>query len=90
MGNLGIRLGQARRASGLSLRALADLVGLSHATIKKYENGAVYPSSGILLRIAKVLKVRVDFFFRPVRISLENVKFRKRRNRVGVENENSD
>lgn len=78
MSNLSIRLQQARKAAGLSLRGLADLVELSHAAIKKYEDGVVYPSSDILIKLAKVLKVRVDFFFRPIKVSLENVKFRKR------------
>lgn len=79
MNNLGIRLQQARKAAGLSLRAFADLVNLSHAAIKKYEDGDVYPSSDMLIRLAKALKVRVDFFFRPIKVSLENVKFRKRK-----------
>ncbi len=79
MSNLSIRLQQARKAAGLSLRALGDLVSLSHAAIKKYEDGEVYPSSDILLKLAKALNVRVDFFFRPIKVSLENVKFRKRK-----------
>src|SRR5690606_28670002 len=79
MNNLGIRLQQARKAAGLSLRAFGALVNLSHATIKKYEDEAVYPSSDILIKLAKALKVPVYFFFRPVKVSLENVKFRKRK-----------
>lgn len=79
MNSLGVRLQQARKAGGLSLRALADLVSLSHAAIKKYEDGDVYPSSDMLIKLAKALKVRVDFFFRPIKVSLENVKFRKRK-----------
>ncbi len=39
MSNLGVRLQQARKAAGLSLRALADRINLSHAAIKKYEDG---------------------------------------------------
>jgi Zn-dependent peptidase ImmA (M78 family)/DNA-binding XRE family transcriptional regulator len=78
MNNLGIRLQQARKAAGLSLRAFANLVNLSHTAIKKYEDGDVYPSSDMLIKLAKALKVRVDFFFRPIKVSLENVKFRKR------------
>ncbi len=80
MSNLGIRIRQARKVAGLSLRALADLLPLSHAAIKKYEDGEVYPSSDILLKLAKALNVRIDFFFRPVKVSLENIKFRKRKN----------
>jgi Zn-dependent peptidase ImmA (M78 family)/transcriptional regulator with XRE-family HTH domain len=79
MNNLSIRLQQARKAARLSLRALADLVGLSHAAIKKYEDGVVYPSSDILIKLAKALKIRVEFFFRPIKVTLENVKFRKRK-----------
>jgi Zn-dependent peptidase ImmA (M78 family)/DNA-binding XRE family transcriptional regulator len=79
MSNLGIRVQQARKAAGLSLRALGELIGLSHAAIKKYEDGEVYPSSDILLDIAKVLKIRIDFFFRPIKVSLEGIKFRRRR-----------
>lgn len=79
MNNLCIRLKQARKIAGFSLRALADLVSLSHAAIKKYEDGDVYPSSDVLLKLAKVLNVRVDFFFRPIKVTLENVKFRKRK-----------
>jgi len=80
MNNLGIRLQQARKAAGLSLRALADLVNLSHAAIKKYEDGKVYPSSDTLIKFAQALKVKIDFFFRPIQVSLEAVKFRKRKN----------
>jgi Zn-dependent peptidase ImmA (M78 family)/DNA-binding XRE family transcriptional regulator len=83
MSNLSIRLQQARKAAGLSLRALADLVGLSHAAIKKYEDGALYPSSDMLLRLAKALNVRVDFFFRPIKVSLGDIKFRKRQKLKG-------
>ncbi len=82
MSNLGIRLQQARKAAGLSLRSLADLVHLSHAAIKKYEDGDVYPSSDMLIKLARALKVRVDFFFRPIKVSLENVKFRKRKESI--------
>lgn len=83
MNNLGIRLQQARKAAGLSLRAFAVLVSLSHAAIKKYEDGDVYPSSDMLIKLANALKVRVDFFFRPIKVSLENIKFRKRKGLKG-------
>lgn len=80
MSNLGIRLKQARKAAGLSLRALGDLVNLSHAAIKKYEDGVVQPSSDMLAKLAKTLKVPADLFFRPIKASLENFQFRQRRN----------
>jgi len=83
MNNLSVRLQQARKAAGLSLRALGGLVSLSHAAIKKYEDGVVYPSSEILIKLSKALKVRVDFFFRPIKVALEGLKFRKRKNLRG-------
>jgi transcriptional regulator with XRE-family HTH domain len=79
MSNLSMRIQQARKAAGLSLRALADLVNLSYAAIKKYEDGDVYPSSDVLIKLARALNVRVDFFFRPIKIDPENVKFRERK-----------
>ena len=77
MSNLSARLHQARKAAGFSLRALGALVGLSHAAIKKYEDGDVYPSSDVLIQLARALKVRVDFFFRPIKVTLDNIKFQQ-------------
>src|SRR3990167_7659789 len=74
---LGNRIQRARKAQGFSLRNLADLVALSHAAIKKYEDNLVVPSSDILLKLAKALKVKVEYFFRPERFTLENLQYRK-------------
>jgi Zn-dependent peptidase ImmA (M78 family)/DNA-binding XRE family transcriptional regulator len=79
MNNLGLRLQQARKAAGYSLRGLADLVDLSHAAIKKYEDGIVYPTSDLLIKLSRALRVRVDFFFRPIKVVLKDLKFRKRK-----------
>ena len=76
--NLGKRLARARKASGLGLRKLGELVGLSHMAISKYEKGASTPSSDILLKLAKALEVSVEFFLRPETIQLGEIKFRKR------------
>ena len=45
--------------------------------ISKYENGKSMPSSGVLLAVAKVLGVRVEYFFRPTKVTLEEVEYRK-------------
>ncbi|MBP7074234.1 MAG: ImmA/IrrE family metallo-endopeptidase [Rhabdochlamydiaceae bacterium] len=76
--NLGKRLLRARKASGFGLRKLAELIGLSHMAVSKYEKGASTPSSDILLKLAKALKVSVEFFLRPETIKLGEIKFRKR------------
>lgn len=72
------RLFQARKAAGMSLRDLGDQIGVSHAAIKKYEDGKAKPSSDILLKLAKALQVRTEYFFRPdLMPALTEIKFRK-------------
>lgn len=73
-----VRLHRARKAAGLSLRDLGELVGVSHAAIKKYEDGIAMPSSDILLGLSRALKVRTEYFFRPEPIALEGIEYRKR------------
>ena len=73
----GGRIKRARKALRLSLRGLADKVSLSHAAIKKYEDNEVVPSSDILIKLAKAFEVRVEYFFRPERFTLENIQYRK-------------
>ncbi len=73
-----IRLHRARKAAGLSLRDLGELVGVSHAAIKKYEDGAAMPSSDILIGLSRALKVRTEYFFRPEPVALEGIEYRKR------------
>ena len=53
-----VKLKAAREAAGLSVRELADLVGLTRDTIFKYERGDRWPSEEILAILAKKLKVR--------------------------------
>jgi Zn-dependent peptidase ImmA (M78 family)/transcriptional regulator with XRE-family HTH domain len=72
------RLHRARKAAGLSLRELGARVGVSHAAIKKYEDGAAMPSSDILIALSRALKVRTEYFFRPAPVALEGIEYRKR------------
>lgn len=74
------RLKRAREAVGLSLRALAEQVGISHAMIKKYEDGLSTPDSSQLIKLAKALNVRSEYFFRPFDIQLAGIEYRKRAN----------
>jgi len=76
----GERLHRARKAAGLSMSALATQVGISANAIKKYEHGENMPSSGKLLKIAKALGVRTEYFFRPVKVAITGVEYRKRAN----------
>jgi Zn-dependent peptidase ImmA (M78 family)/DNA-binding XRE family transcriptional regulator len=74
---LGNRIQRARKASGLSLRDLGEQIALSHAAVKKYEDNVVIPSSDILIKLAKALHVKVEYFFRPERFTLKNIYYRK-------------
>lgn len=74
---IGERIKQARKASGLSLRALADKAGVSAMAISKYENDKAMPSSKVLLSLADALNVRVEYFFRTSPIKLSGVEYRK-------------
>lgn len=83
---IGERLKRAREAAGFALRDLAEQVGVSHTMISKYEKNKVMPSSSQILKIAKALDVRMEYFFRPSKIKLEGVEFRKRSS-LSVRNE---
>ena len=58
------RIEQARKSASLSLRALAELVGVSQTTLSKYEKGLATPDSVMLMKLAKVLDVKCSYFFR--------------------------
>jgi len=70
---IGERIYQARKAAGLSLRDLAEQVGVTAMAISKYERNESTPSSKVLLGLSKSLGVRVEYFFRQVSVALENV-----------------
>lgn len=74
---IGDRIKQARKAAGLSLRALADGAGITAMAISKYETGKSTPSSRVLLSLSKALAVRTEYFFRPVKVELQELKHRK-------------
>ncbi len=75
----GERLKQARAMAGLSLRGLSESMNgaVSYNALSKYEKGEMMPSSSVLIELARVLKRNQDFFFMPVDMRLEGIKFRK-------------
>ena len=72
------RLHQARLATGLSLRALAEKVGVSAMMLSKYERGESVPSSDVLLALSDALGVRTEYFFRHAEINLERIQHRNK------------
>jgi Zn-dependent peptidase ImmA (M78 family) len=85
---IGERIKQARRIAGLSLRELAEKVGVSHQAIAKYEKEEDIPSSGVLLKLCGALNVRVDFFLQPIKVSVSKPEFRKH-SRLGKKKQES-
>ena len=75
---IGQRIFRARKAAGLTLREIGSQVGLSHAAVKKYEDGQSPPSSATLLRLARALNVRTEYFFRPETVTMDRIEYRKR------------
>ena len=74
----GERLHLARRASGLSLRKLAERVSVSAMMLSKYERGESVPSSSVLLELSDALGVQAEFFFRTAKVDLERVEHRNK------------
>ena len=76
----GERLERARKAAGLSLRALGEKVGVSQTAIAKYEKGQMTPDSAVLIKLSHALNVKAEYFFRPKKFTftLNDVDYRKR------------
>lgn len=75
---MGERIKRARAAAGLSQRQLADRAELSAMAISKFERGLAHPSSKSLIRLARALGTRTEFFLRPTTVELEEPEYRKR------------
>lgn len=77
------RLKAARIKEKLSLEALATgLDGVvSKQTLSRYEKGIMFPSSSILIKLARVLKVNVEYFLRPLNYDFSSMEFSFRRKR---------
>lgn len=77
----GNRLMLARKMSGFSLQDLADALQnkITKQALNKYEMGSMLPTSDILGELAKVLKVKPDYFVRKGIIELGQISFRKKK-----------
>ena len=72
------RIKLARRKAGLSLRDLAAEMNdrVTAQAIGKYERNEDIPSSGVLIALAKALKVSVGYLMDTQGIVLTGVEFR--------------
>lgn len=60
---VGSRLRIKRTAHGISQQGFSELLGIDREDLNAYEAGAERVSANLLLRIAKLLDVRPDYFF---------------------------
>ncbi|MBD3647919.1 MAG: helix-turn-helix domain-containing protein [Pseudomonadales bacterium] len=70
------RLHRARKAKGLSTRALASAAGVSAMAISKYERGVTRPSPTVLDKLLAELDIDRDFLEKTEDIHLEDIEYR--------------
>jgi plasmid maintenance system antidote protein VapI len=61
---VGSRLRIRRTSRGISAKELSEQLGINREDVNAYEEGIKRVSANLLLRIAKFLDVRPDYFFR--------------------------
>src|SRR5690554_1467087 len=72
------KLLSARILNAFSQQKLADESDVSKQMISKYEKGLSMPSSEVLIKLAKALQVKIDYFFTPQTVELGRLNFRKK------------
>ncbi len=72
------RLKSARKAKGLSMEKLAGQIGVTKQMISKYEKGESLPDSRHLILLSQVLEKEPDYFFKPIKVDVNNIRFRKK------------
>lgn len=59
--NFGEKLRSLRTGQKLTQQQLADRIGVAKSVVSYYESGDRFPSSDVLVKIAKVFHVTTDF-----------------------------
>ena len=77
--SIGARIQLACRARGMSVRRLAEKVGLSHTAVNKYVHGRTVPPSAALIRLSQALDVSIEYLLRPFTLPVSKAQFRAKR-----------
>lgn len=79
--SLGESIKLRRDVLGISLRDLANRIGVSHTTVNKYEKNILIPDSECLIRLSDILQIPVASLLRPQndQIRLNPVAFRTKK-----------
>lgn len=59
--HIGTRIRELRKAKGLTLQQLADVFGISRASVSEWESGRSKPDAGRLLKLAEVLGATIEY-----------------------------
>ena len=79
--SLGESIKLRRQILRITLRGLAEQIGVSHTTVDKYEKNKLVPDSQSLIRLSKTLAIPIASLLRPEnqQIQLNHMAFRTRR-----------
>lgn len=64
--NLGDRIREARKASGMTQKQLADKIGVSNTSISNWEKGLSNPDPDTIQHLCWALGVEPNFFFQGI------------------------
>ena len=62
---LSVRLREARKNAGLTVKEVGKSVGRSGKTVEAWEAGTTEPSAELLIDLCKLYDVSISFFFPP-------------------------
>lgn len=84
------RLKNARVLKNMSMAALSNALGdlVTPQAIYKYESGKMLPSSNVIIELSRILDVPMDYFFRPMNMTITGIEFRKKY-KLGVKERNA-
>lgn len=67
-GNIGQKLRDARKNSGLTQESAAERLGVSRQTISNWENSRSYPDIGSVVKMSDLYSVSLDKLLKGVRL----------------------
>ena len=79
-----IRLRELRAEKGVSLRELAQKLGLSYSSVGKYERNEAQPSFDILFKLADFFNVTIDYLIGYTDIRTKNLEYKSISEKTGL------
>ncbi len=76
---IGQRIGQLRVAKGMTRQKLAELLGITHQQLQKYERGINRITASRLLEVSKNLETSVNYFYEGLEDEIPPEKMERQR-----------